>query len=59
MFDAVVGFMLVVMINTLEYCEPYNCYELLNVSSSASVQQIKKAYREMAMQYHPDRVQGN
>ena len=34
-------------------------YEVLEVAKNASTEEIKKSYRRLAMQYHPDRNAGN
>ena len=30
-------------------------YQVLNISSNATDDEVKKAYRRMAMEYHPDK----
>ena len=46
---------------TAIYCQPANCYEILGLESSvsatvaASDRDVKKAYRGLSMQWHPDK----
>ena len=43
-------------IKAMFYNSSDNAYKILEINKSASVEEIKKAYRKMAKKYHPDRV---
>lgn len=38
--------------------DPGWAYQALGITSSATDEEVKKAYRRMAMRYHPDKVEG-
>lgn len=43
-------------IKAMFYNSTENAYKILEIDKSATVEEIKKAYRRMAKKYHPDRV---
>ncbi len=45
-----------ISIKAMFYDSVDNAYKILEIDSSASIDEIKKAYRTMAKKYHPDRV---
>ncbi|MEE9408481.1 MAG: TerB family tellurite resistance protein [Polaribacter sp.] len=44
-------------IKAMFYDESGNAYKILEITKSASNDEVKKAYRKMAKKYHPDKVQ--
>lgn len=43
-------------IKAMFYNSSNNAYKILEIEKSATIDEIKKAYRKMAKKYHPDRV---
>ena len=41
------------------YCGRENCYDVLEITRSASREDVSKAYRRMAKKYHPDLQRGS
>jgi DnaJ like chaperone protein len=45
-------------LKAMHYQDTESAYKILEVETSASDDEVKKAYRKMAMKYHPDKVRG-
>lgn len=39
-----------------DFCMAENCYEVLGVSTSVTSKEVKALYRELAKEYHPDKL---
>ena len=43
-------------LKAMHYKDSESAYKILEIEKSASDDEVKKAYRRMAMKYHPDKV---
>lgn len=43
-------------LKAMHYKDVHGAYKILEIEKSASDEEVKKAYRRMAMKYHPDKV---
>lgn len=45
-------------LKAMHYKDTDSAYKILEIEKSSSDEEVKKAYRRMAMKYHPDKVRG-
>ena len=45
-------------LKAMHYKDTESAYKILEIEASCSDDDVKKAYRKMAMKYHPDKVRG-
>lgn len=45
-------------LKAMHYKDTESAYKILEIESTCSDEEVKKAYRKMAMKYHPDKVRG-
>jgi DnaJ like chaperone protein len=45
-------------LKAMHYKDTESAFKILEIESSASDEEVKKAFRKMAMKYHPDKVRG-